>query len=150
MSQQDSVFLRTFISVAAGIVAFMFIAIFLANVMTPKDVSSDPMVQAATDKRIAPAAQVYVGAAPAASASASADPKETFQSVCFACHGTGAAGAPKFGDKAAWKSRIAQGTSTLYQHALNGFKGMPAKGGRGDLSNKTVQAVVDYMVAHAK
>ena len=28
-----------------------------------------------------------------------ADGKATFDSVCFACHATGAAGAPKVGDK---------------------------------------------------
>ena len=38
-----------------------------------------------------------------------ADGKATYQQTCFACHGTGAAGAPKAGDKAAWKDRIAKG-----------------------------------------
>jgi cytochrome c5 len=83
-----------------------------------------------------------------------ADGKATFQQTCFACHGTGAAGAPKAGDKAAWAPRIKQGKATLYEHALKGFKGskgfMPAKGGRTDLSDDTVKAAVDYMVSLAK
>lgn len=83
-----------------------------------------------------------------------ADGKATFQQVCFACHATGAAGAPKAGDKAAWKSRIAKGKATLYKHAINGFKGskgfMPAKGGRTDLSDAQVKAAVDYMVSISK
>jgi len=80
-----------------------------------------------------------------------ADGKATFQQTCFACHGTGAAGAPKAGDKAAWAPHIAKGKATLYKHAIHGFKGtkgfMPAKGGRTDLSDDAVKAAVDYMVS---
>lgn len=80
--------------------------------------------------------------------------EKTYKMACFACHGTGAAGAPKFGDKAAWKDRIAKGDATLHEHALKGFKGttgfMPAKGGRTDLSDADVIAAVDYMVSGSK
>lgn len=80
--------------------------------------------------------------------------ENTYKMACFACHGTGAAGAPKFGDKAAWKDRIAQGNDTLYKHAIEGYQGsagfMPAKGGRADLSDADVKAAVDYMVSSAK
>jgi cytochrome c5 len=94
---------------------------------------------------------VNTSAVVAASAAAgAADAKGTYQSVCFACHGTGAAGAPKLGNKEAWKPRIAQGLDTLFNHAINGFKGMPPKGGRGDLSDDTVKAVVKYMVSESK
>jgi len=83
-----------------------------------------------------------------------ADGKATFQQTCFACHGTGAAGAPKAGDKAAWAPHIAKGKETLYTHAIHGFKGtkgfMPAKGGRTDLSDDAVKAAVDYMVSISK
>ena len=37
----------------------------------------------------------------------------------MACHATGAAGAPKFGDKAAWAPRIKQGIDTLYHVAVD-------------------------------
>ena len=80
--------------------------------------------------------------------------EKTYKMACFACHGTGAAGAPKFADKAAWKDRIAQGNDTLYKHAIEGYKGktgfMPAKGGRTDLSDADVKAAVDYMVSGSK
>ena len=83
-----------------------------------------------------------------------ADGKATFQQTCFACHGTGAAGAPKAGDKAEWAPRIAKGKATLYKHAIHGFKGskgfMPAKGGNAGLSDDAVKAAVDYMVSLAK
>lgn len=85
---------------------------------------------------------------------AQADGQKTYQAACFACHGTGAAGAPKLGDKAEWKARIAQGDAVLNEHAIKGFKGskgfMPAKGGRADLSDADVKAAVAYMVAQSK
>jgi len=80
--------------------------------------------------------------------------QKTYQTACFACHGTGAAGAPKLADKAAWKARIAQGMGKLNDHAIKGFKGqtgfMPAKGGRADLSDAAVKAAVKYMVDQSK
>lgn len=83
-----------------------------------------------------------------------ADGKQVYDTACFACHATGAAGAPKFADKAAWAPRIEKGLDTLKQHALNGFQGssgvMPAKGGRPDLSDEQVTAAVEYMVSNAK
>jgi cytochrome c5 len=79
--------------------------------------------------------------------------KKLFEAACSACHGAGIAGAPKFGDKAAWSARIAQGKETLYTHAIKGFQGkggmMPAKGG-STASDEEVKAAVDYMVAAAK
>ena len=79
--------------------------------------------------------------------------KALFNSTCTACHGAGIAGAPKFGDKAAWAPRIAQGKDTLYQHAIKGFQGefgtMPPKGG-SSAPDADVKAAVDYMVAAAK
>ncbi len=85
---------------------------------------------------------------------AQADGQKIYQTACFACHGTGAAGAPKVGDKAEWAPRIAQGIETLDKHAIKGFKGkkgvMPAKGGRSDMSDADIIAAVAYMVEHSK
>ncbi|MCK4709380.1 MAG: cytochrome c5 family protein, partial [Gammaproteobacteria bacterium] len=89
--------------------------------------AADPMVESATIDRIKPFGELNIGKAPVMKASSGVDGKGTYQSACFACHGTGAAGSPKFGDKGAWKNRIAQGMGTLFDHAINGFKGMPAK-----------------------
>ncbi len=85
---------------------------------------------------------------------AAADGKAVFDKLCTLCHTPGVAGAPKFGDKAAWAPRIAQGLDTLHDHAIHGFAGktgvMPPKGGGGDLSDDQVRAAVDYMVSNSK
>ena len=108
------------------------------------------MMHSGTAAAAAPAAAPVVAAA-APAAAAPADGKKVFDGACAACHGAGIAGAPKFGDKAAWAPRIAQGSATLYQHALNGFQGksgvMPPKGGSLNLSDAEVKAAVDTMVA---
>lgn len=155
MSHEDAAFMRTLSLVMGLLTVFFFVIIILARVVTAAEgTKMDERQQAAIQDRIAPVGQVSVGATAVASApaaGAAADPKATFQSACFACHGTGAAGAPKLGDKAAWKPRIAKGKDALYHSALNGTaKGMPPKGGRADLSDDTIKAVVDFMVAESK
>jgi cytochrome c5 len=68
-----------------------------------------------------------------------------YTAVCVACHGTGAAGAPKMGDTGAWSTRIGQGFDTLVQHAVQGIRAMPAKGGNPDLDDIEVARAVAYM-----
>jgi cytochrome c5 len=79
--------------------------------------------------------------------------EQVYGQVCKTCHDAGIAGAPKFGDKALWSTRIAQGESTVFQHAIAGFQGkagaMPAKGGNGELTDDEVKRAVVYMVNHA-
>jgi cytochrome c5 len=79
--------------------------------------------------------------------------KNLYSTACVACHGAGIAGAPKFGDKAAWAPRVKQGSAALYEHAIKGFQGkagmMPPKGG-SSASDDEVKAAVDYMAAAAK
>lgn len=94
-------------------------------------------------------AAVRAGSAEAVAASG-ADGKKIFDASCVACHGSGVAGAPKAGDKAAWAPRIKTGKDALYASALNGKNAMPAKGGNPALSETEVKAAVDYMVGLAK
>jgi cytochrome c5 len=70
---------------------------------------------------------------------------EVYKAVCSACHTTGAAGAPKLGDTAAWSARIAQGYDLLVTHAIGGIRAMPAKGGNPDLDDVEVARAVAYM-----
>jgi cytochrome c oxidase subunit 2 len=98
----------------------------------------------------APAAAQQVAAAAPAGAPAKVDGKATYDTVCMACHSTGAAGAPKLGDKAAWAPRLKQGVAALHASALKGKGAMPPKGGNTALPDEAVKAAVDYMAAAAK
>lgn len=106
----------------------------------------------AADETVAEAASAVTPAAGGAATEADlAQGKTIYEGKCQACHATGAAGAPKNGDKANWAPRIAQGNDLLYQHAIEGFKGavgyMPPKGGFTALTDDEVKAAVDYMVS---
>jgi cytochrome c oxidase subunit 2 len=96
-----------------------------------------------------PEATAAAAAAEPASAGA-VDGKGTYEQVCQMCHAAGIAGAPKTGDKAAWTARMAQGQQTLYDHAINGIRMMPPKGGNPALPDAQVKAAVDYMIGASK
>lgn len=158
---KDDAFAATFKAVMIFLVVIFIAILVLAKYITGDyygdSAPATPAEDQAIAERIAPVAKVKeAGAQPAGGAAAGAEVsgKDVYSSACFACHGTGAAGAPKLGDKAAWGPRIAQGSDTLYKHAINGFTGgsgvMPAKGGRADLSDAAVKAAVDHMVAESK
>lgn len=71
--------------------------------------------------------------------------EQVFQSTCSACHGTGVAGAPKFGDKDAWAKYIKQGYEDLVKNAIHGIGAMPPKGGNASLDDFEVARAVVYM-----
>ena len=69
---------------------------------------------------------------------------DVFKAQCSACHASGAAGAPKFGDKAAWGPRIGKGYEALLTSALKGKGAMGAQGG-GDFEDLEIGRAVVYM-----
>src|SRR5690606_23351086 len=71
--------------------------------------------------------------------------EQVYQSTCSACHGTGVAGAPKFGDKDAWAKYIDQGYDALVNNAIHGINAMPPKGGNASLDDFEVARAVVYM-----
>ena len=75
-----------------------------------------------------------------------------YKKTCMACHASGAAGAPKLGDKQAWKPRIEKGMDALMQSALNGVPGtsMMKRGTCLSCSDKDLRAAVEYMVEQSK
>lgn len=131
-----------------------FIVPILIIVLLVKFVASDNVVGAGSNSqspeavaaRIAPVANegfTFVDAnAPKVLQTGAA----VYTAACAACHGSGAAGAPKFGDAGAWGPRIAQGYDTVLKHAMEGLRGMPAKGGNADLDNVEVARAVVHMV----
>ncbi|MBR8655018.1 cytochrome c5 family protein [Achromobacter sp. Marseille-Q0513] len=104
----------------------------------------------------APAADAPAAAAPAAAApapqQAAVNPagEKLYKSVCFACHATGVANAPKFGDKAAWEPYIKTGMDAMVKVAMQGKPPMPPKGGAATATEEDIRAAVQYMVDAAK
>jgi cytochrome c5 len=157
----------------ALIVGIMMLAQFAIGAYGTRSMKDDPsMSDGAVRKRIAPVASIAIdpnAPAPAAAAAPAPTPvaaaaipaaatkaeagaggKATYESTCKACHEAGIAGAPKFGDKAAWSARIKTGKDSLYASALKGKGAMPPKGGNLSLPEADIKAAVDYMVSAAK
>ena len=70
--------------------------------------------------------------------------EDVFKAQCSACHTTGAAGAPKFSDAAAWSARIGKGYDSLLTSALKGKGAMGAQGG-GEFEDFEIGRGVVYM-----
>lgn len=110
-------------------------------------------VVAAAPAAAAPApapAPAAPAAAPQAAAAVNPAGEKLYKSVCFACHATGVANAPKFGDKAAWDPFIKTGMDAMVKVAMQGKPPMPPKGGAANASEDDIRAAVQYMVDAAK
>jgi cytochrome c5 len=163
---QDKQFYTTFFTIMGGLAVLAIILIILAGNLTtdlsnykPKEVVLEnikPVGEVNIAGQTAPAAEPAAAAPAATAAAAPAAPaaprtgEQIYNTTCVGCHGTGAAGAPKFGDAAAWAPRIAQGMDTLIAHATNGFKVMPPKGTCMNCSDAELKAAIEYMVSHSK
>jgi len=121
-----------------------------AEVAAAAPVAAAPAPAAAAPAPAAPKAEAKTEAKPAA-ASATIDPagEKLYKSVCFACHAAGVAGAPKFGDKAAWAPRMADGIDAMVQIAIHGKGAMPPRGG-SQATDAEMRAAVEYMAQAAK
>ena len=102
-----------------------------------------------SDVRIQPVAKFELAKAAAPAASGPRDGATIFNTICGACHNTGAAGAPKIDDKAAWAPRLGQGKDGLIKSVTNGKGAMPPKGGAA-LSDDEIKGVVDYVLSKVK
>jgi cytochrome c5 len=163
----DLVFMKNFAQVIA-VLMLITVGLILAglyfNSLRPSD--DTPAKQAATVARIAPVGAVFAGetgaAAQAAQVAAALEAAkgqvayggtlnggEIYPQLCSACHNSGAAGAPKL-VKAEWGARLAQGKDTLHKHAIEGIRGMPARGGNPSLNDAQVIATVDWMLDNLK
>lgn len=137
-------------------VVFSFLAVVLATTAFAADLTDAQ--RAAIEERIKPAGESCMagdntcGAPAVAVSSEPRSGEEVFNAACMACHSTGAGGAPKVGDAAAWADRIAKGNDALYASATGGVPGtgMMAKGGCMSCSDDEVHAAVDYMVENSQ
>lgn len=158
-NHEDRESVKVFAGLFGGLIALVVILFGLARLVVSGANLNPPGGSQTVAERMQPVGKVTVASSvmdtviqPAQAAAANG--KAVFDQTCTACHGPGIAGAPKFGDKAAWKHHIAKGLPVLYKHAEEGFHGssgyMPARGGNPSLSNAQVEAAVRYMVDHSK
>lgn len=140
----------------------LFIAIILGEVVVPRmGADSETAMQTDTTDTVNDIAMrlrpvVVLGEMTAKPMSAGAEgvaaaqtPDKLYASACQACHMTGAAGAPKLGDVAAWSDRAAKGLETLVSHAINGIGAMPARGG-SQLDDDQIRVTVEYILEQSQ
>ncbi len=71
--------------------------------------------------------------------------EQVYMASCFACHNSGAGGAPMPADKAAWASRMEKGMDAVMTVVINGLNAMPAKGLCFTCTDDDLRAVAQYM-----
>lgn len=132
---------------AVPVTIIILLAYYVDNT-TRTGAGTDELAPDAVAQRIAPIAQVTIRDANAPHVYKTGE--QVFQAVCSACHATGVAGAPKFGNPGDWAPRIAQGYDTLWHTALSGKGAMPPRGGTSpdDYSDYEIGLAVAYMANH--
>ena len=138
--------LFTLVSGIVIVIAVIFFLIKLAGSGSFGDVNET--TEAVTQTRIQPVGQLKMGdGIPVGERQGD----QIFNKICIQCHAADSIvpNAPKFENKGDWAPRIAQGFDTLFQHALNGFNAMPAKGGAADLTDQELKRVITYMANKA-
>jgi cytochrome c5 len=137
----DSIsYLQKYIAVVGGLLAPILVVYLL---ITSNAYEAPAPVKTDVAKNIKPLAQVEV--APDRTNYVDMSGEEVFNQACAACHTAGMMNAPKVGDQAGWKARIAQGYKALVNNAINGVRAMPARGGNPDLTDLEVARGVTYM-----
>ncbi|MES2718407.1 MAG: c-type cytochrome [Pseudomonadota bacterium] len=137
------------VAVVASFVVPIVVIIMLANFVDfggKSGAGSDGMSPEAVAQRIQPVGSIVVRDASAPTVLKTGE--QVYTAQCAACHASGAAGAPKFADAAAWGPRIATGYDMLLTSALKGKGAMGAQGG-GEMSDTEIARAVVYMANQA-
>lgn len=161
MSQhEDKTSGKPFNILIPGLLAFTTIAVILVyDYQSSPDRVENSLSDEQVDARIAPVGAVRTDAVPSSGDDAveapvviktvvekpPIDAEAIYKTACFACHDTGAADAPKL-QAEFWTERLPKGEEALVASSINGIGVMPPKGGRLDLSDEEVAAVVAYMI----
>lgn len=136
------------VAVLAGFIVPIIIIVLLIKFVSSgnsEGAGSNAQTPEAISARISPIANAGYTLIDASAPKVLQTGDAVYNASCVACHGSGVAGAPKFGDAAAWGPRIAQGYDTVVKHAIEGLRGMPAKGGNADLDDVEVARAVVHM-----
>jgi cytochrome c5 len=167
LRNHDLVFMKRFslvILILIGITIALILLGFYINHTAPRD--PNPVKEARIIANLQPIGGVFAGqtglaqqeaAKQAALALAKSqvayegtlDGSVIYGQLCAGCHNSGVGGAPKMA-RSDWGSRLGKGKDTLHKHAIEGFNGMPARGGNPSLSDEQVIATVDWMLDNLK
>jgi cytochrome c5 len=132
-------------AVLASFVIPILAIILLANYVdfgAKPGAGSDGLSDEAIARRLQPVGVVEIRDASAPRAVRTGE--QVYAGQCSACHAIGAAGAPKFGDEAAWGPRIKTGFDALLNSALKGKNAMTPQGG-GQFTDFEIARAVAYL-----
>jgi len=138
------------VTIVLSFILPVIIIILLVNLVTTGDqvgAGSNTLTPEAIQNRIAPVAKLELVDA--------SGPKvfktgvQVYKAVCAGCHDSGAAGAPKFADAAAWAGPNATGLQSMVANVVKGKGAMPAKGGNPALDDFEIERAVVYMANSA-
>ncbi len=129
------------LSFIVPVIVIVMLATYVTDDAKPA-AGSDGLSAEAVSNRVAPVGRVEVkdSSNPASLKTG----EQVYAAQCAACHAAGLAGAPKFGDAAAWAPRLQQGYDVLLTSALKGKNAMAAQGG-GDFGELEIARAVVYM-----
>ena len=152
MSEHDthSSFIKTprqliVVVLAAFIVPIVGVLLAVQLIVHRPHANPEAMKPEAVAARIQPVGKVEFGAAGDSGPRAQKSGEEVFKSTCAACHQTGAAGAPKVGDNAAWAKLLKEGLAHMTKSAIAGVKAMPPRGGNPELSDLEIARAIVHM-----
>ena len=152
MSEQDlhSSFIKSprqlvVVVLFASIVPIIGIVMLVQLVATRPQADPAAMSPEAVAARIQPVGRIEFGTASGGASRTSKSGEEVVKSGCAVCHESGAAGAPKIGDKAAWAKPLAQGLDQLTKNATGGIRAMPPRGGNPELSDLEIARAIVSM-----
>lgn len=131
------------VAILGTVLGFTLLLALLANFFNDTPVPEDTAAIKKADANIQPVATVEVAAASTEHVEKSGE--EVVKAVCAMCHEAGLMNAPKIGDAGQWGPRNAQGYDALVKNAINGIRGMPARGGNADLTDAEVAKAVAFM-----
>lgn len=167
MSDAEEVQFKEYFSlILAGLAGLAILLLVVALVLgsaQPDYVPPGMTESEAVAQRVEPSGEVNMGGPQIAESSAAADEQsagggaseletaaQVYDAVCASCHANGVAGAPATDNASEWRERLsARGLDTLYDHAINGFNAMPARGGNSSLSDEQVEQAVEYILGEA-
>jgi cytochrome c5 len=137
--------------IAVIVLAFVVPVIVISMIASLASRSVEPSATAFSEQAIAerlkPVGESVVVAAGAPAPARTG--QQIVETVCAACHTTGALNAPKMGDRTAWGPLIKKGFDELVANAIKGIKQMPPRGGNPQLSDVEVARAVAYMANQA-